>query len=250
MHALPQHWKENIKQFARNLINLHIQDHHLIKCTTIQNLEKLNSRELETKIRIFQYKLLNDVPYLNKKLFHFGIISQSKCSFCELYDEFPQHIFYENLWNQFQLYLSEKVALLVLNPQGAICVFTDVLVNHLLLIFKYNIYNSRVNNTLSFENLKCVISQIKHIEETMSENDLNKIISNNWKLIDHLFQSSLILIIIIVIIIIVIIIIYSCYYYYYYYFYNKSYLEKEKATEWEGGFTNSMYMFTCMLSLY
>ena len=46
---------------------------------------------LETKIRIFQYKLLNNVLYLNKKLFQFGIISQSKCSFCELYDETPPY---------------------------------------------------------------------------------------------------------------------------------------------------------------
>ena len=91
------------------------------------------------------------------------------------------------------MYLSEKVALPVLNPQSAIFGFTDVygrnyfLVNHLLLIFKYNVYNSRVNNTLSFQNLKFVISQIKYIEETISENDLNKEreISNKWKLIDH-----------------------------------------------------------------
>ena len=71
----------------------------------------------ERKICIFQYKLLNNVLYLNKKLFQFGIISQSKCSFCELYDERSQHIFYEcstyaqNLWNQLPLYFSEKVAL-------------------------------------------------------------------------------------------------------------------------------------------
>ena len=140
---------------------------------------------LETKIRIFQYKLLNNVLYLNKKLFQFGIISQCKCSFCELYDETPHHIFYEctyaqNLWNQFRLYLSKKVALPVSNPQSAIFGFTFfldhnyLLVNHLLLIFKYNIYNSRVNNTLSFQRLKCVISQIKYIEETISNNDLNK----------------------------------------------------------------------------
>ena len=191
IHALPQHWKEIIKQFAGNLNNLYIQDHHLIKCNTIYNLEKLNSKELyhmqlllkydkatcqiyheknfddydfnwkliyriphfatlEAKIRIFQYKLLNNVLYLNKKLFQFGIISQSKCSFCDLYDETLHHIFYEctyeqNLWNQLRLYISEKVALPVLNPQSAIFGFTDVLdqnyllVNHLLLIFKYNI---------------------------------------------------------------------------------------------------------------
>ena len=46
IHALPQHWKGTIKQFARNLHNLYIQDHHLIKCNTIYNLEKHNSKEL------------------------------------------------------------------------------------------------------------------------------------------------------------------------------------------------------------
>ena len=46
IHAFPQHWKETIKQCARNLNNLYIQDHHLIKCNTIYNSEKLNSKEL------------------------------------------------------------------------------------------------------------------------------------------------------------------------------------------------------------
>ena len=123
IHALPQHWKETIKHFPRNLNNLYTQDHHLIKCNTICNLEKLNSKELyhmqlllkydkptcqsyheknfddydfnwkliyripriatlETKIHIFQYKLLNNVLYLNKKLFHFEIISPYIKSFC------------------------------------------------------------------------------------------------------------------------------------------------------------------------
>ena len=82
----------------------------------------------------------------------------------------------KNLWKQLQLYLSEVVALSVLNPQSAILGFTNVLhgnyllVNHLLLIIKYNIYN--------FRNLKFVISQIKYIEETMSKNDLDKIKRN------------------------------------------------------------------------
>ena len=140
---------------------------------------------LETKIHIFQYKLLSNVLYLNKKLFQFGIISQSNRSFCELCDETLHHIFYEctyaqNLWNQLRLYLSGKVVLRILNSQRNIFVFTDVLdhnfllVNHLLLIFKYNIYNSRVNNTLSFQSLKCVISHIKYVEETISNNDLNE----------------------------------------------------------------------------
>ena len=46
IHDLLQHWKETINQFAGNLNNFYIQDHHLIKCNTIYNLEKLNSKEL------------------------------------------------------------------------------------------------------------------------------------------------------------------------------------------------------------
>ena len=156
----------------------------------------------DVKIRIFQYKLLNNVLYLNKRLSHFGIISQPKCSICELYDETPQHLFYECIytqhsWNHLQLHISGKIASPALTPKGAIFGLTDVLdlnyiiVNHLLLIFKYNVYNSRVNNTPSFQGLKCAISQIKYIEQAIRKNDLNKKIkiSNKWKLIHNLFQS-------------------------------------------------------------
>ena len=135
-HALPKLQKDNIKNFSGNLNNFSIQDHHLIKCHRIVNLEKLNSRELcksqlslnyekpicqayhekkfgnynfdwkisqgipriatyNTKILIFQYKLLNNVSYLNQKLYQFGFVCCSKCSFCDIHDETPLHIFPE-----------------------------------------------------------------------------------------------------------------------------------------------------------
>ena len=67
------------------------------------------------------------------------------------------------------LYLSEKAALPVLTPQSVNFGFTDVIhqiyhsVNHLVLILKYNVYNSKVNNTFSFQSLKFSISQLKYI---------------------------------------------------------------------------------------
>ena len=147
-------------------------DYHEKKFDEYDSNWKLTSRiprivTYETKIRIFHYKLLNNRLYLNKKPFHFGIIFQSKCSFCELHDETTQHLFYEcayaqNLMNQLRLYLSEKVALSVLTTQSAIFGLTDaldqnyLLVNHLLPIFKCNVYNLRFNNTLSFPRVKCV----------------------------------------------------------------------------------------------
>ena len=61
-----------------------------------------------------------------------------------------------------------------------------LLFNYLLLIFKYNIYNSRVNNNLHFQSLKCVIPGIQCIEEAMNNDHINKnMIINN----DYLFSA-------------------------------------------------------------
>ena len=46
-------------------------------------------------MRSFQYKILNNVLFLNKKLHTFGIKPSPLCSFCNLYDETPYHIFFE-----------------------------------------------------------------------------------------------------------------------------------------------------------
>ena len=83
----------------------------------------------------------------------------------------------------------------MLTPQSAIFGFVNVqdqkypLFNHLLLIFKYDIYHSRVNNNLNFQNLKCVTYGIKCIEKEIINDDINKKrkISNKWKLIDKPF---------------------------------------------------------------
>ena len=48
-----------------------------------------------TYMRSFQYKILNNVLFLNKTLHTFGIKPPPLCSFCKLYDETPHHMFYE-----------------------------------------------------------------------------------------------------------------------------------------------------------
>ena len=72
IHALPQHWKETIKQFARNLNNLYIQDHHLIKCNTIYNLEKLNSKELYHMQLLLKYDKPTCQSYHEKNFDDYG----------------------------------------------------------------------------------------------------------------------------------------------------------------------------------
>ena len=67
--------------------------HDDIDWTAIYVLPRLVAHD--TYIRSFQYKILNIILYLNKKLHIFGIKSSPLFSFCNLYDETPYHIFYE-----------------------------------------------------------------------------------------------------------------------------------------------------------
>ena len=90
-------------------------------------------------------------------LFKFGIVSQSLYSFCNSEEEAPFHIFHihtQNIWNHLQTYISQNLVSCLtfhsqiipcLTPQGTMFVFIDthlenrVIVNHLLLIFKFNV---------------------------------------------------------------------------------------------------------------
>jgi hypothetical protein len=47
------------------------------------------------KERVFQYKVLNNVLYLNKKLFLFGLSETSNCPFCNAENEDTSHLFYD-----------------------------------------------------------------------------------------------------------------------------------------------------------
>ena len=68
-----------------------------------------------------------------------------------------------------------------------------LLFNHLLLTCKCNIYNSRVNNNINLQSLKCVTSGVKYIEKAINNDDTHKKrkISNIWKLIDSFFKPKM-----------------------------------------------------------
>ena len=130
-------------------------------------------------------KLLNNNLFLNKMLFKFRIVSRSLWSFCNSEEETPSHIFHDcthtqNLWNQLQTYISQNLVISCLTPQSAMFGFIDtrqgncVIINHLLLIFKFSVYKSRDLKTLNFLRLKSDIIKIRHIEENLYRNDIQK----------------------------------------------------------------------------
>ena len=100
----------------------------------------------------FQYKIQNNILYLNKKLSMFRKLTSPLCPFYEL-SETMLHQFYEcniiqKLWNDLALFFQNDFTLFDLTSQAAFLGFLNIISklllfqNHLLLIFQIYIYSS------------------------------------------------------------------------------------------------------------
>ena len=99
-------------------------------------------------LRCFNYKIINNVLYLNKKLFQFGKTQSPLCSFCHTEAETALHVFdkceaTKILWNKLLLFFETEIDFPDLTPQVALFGFINesdnnlnLLQNHILLIFK------------------------------------------------------------------------------------------------------------------
>ena len=126
-----------------------------------------------TYVRCFQYKVLNNVLFLNKKLFLFKKLNSPLCSFCKEEDETVFHLYFccsnvRNLWNQLKSYLAEDLTLPRQTLQTAVFGFSEkdntenvIPCNHLLLIFKLYVYCSREKGLLNVMSLVNQILKIK-----------------------------------------------------------------------------------------
>ena len=138
----------------------------------------------DSRLQVFQYKLLNNVLYLNKMLFRFGKIDSPLCSFCKMIEETPLHLFYnciktKLLWDQLKDFTSTETSFPSLTPQSAILGHMNLsddylLINHIILIYKGYIYNSRNRGYLNIEHLKAIIDKDKRIEEGNRKHELKK----------------------------------------------------------------------------
>ena len=92
----------------------------------------------DSRIRIFQHKILHNVLYLNKKLFEFNKINSPECSFCKWEEETTIHLFHS--CRKLTSYLNRNLNLPYLTSQSVISGFLDIsnkdyfTVNHLLLL--------------------------------------------------------------------------------------------------------------------
>ena len=133
-----------------------------------------------TYMRSFQYKLLNNVLFLNKRLHIFGIKWSPLCSFCNLRDKTLyecDHI--KSLWSDLVQYFQNSLVLPTLTPQTSIFGFLDfkknkLLINHILLIFKLYVYRSRGKQFIHINNLIAEIKSAKAIEKVIATSNSKK----------------------------------------------------------------------------
>ena len=128
-----------------------------------------------TSLRAFQYKALNNVLYLNFKLFQFKVSATSLCSYCNQHDETVQHLLTKcnnviSLWTEIKFYFANDVKLIEFCPQIAILGYTNtddrclITQNLILLIFKFYVYKSRGSGNLSFSAFSQKLVKIKNLE--------------------------------------------------------------------------------------
>ena len=114
-------------------------------------------------LHCFSYKIINNVLCLKKKLFYFRKAQSPLCSFCHTNAETTFHVFHKCsvakvFWNQllFFFFFETDFEFPDLTPQTALFGFIiesdnnlNILQNHILLIFKLYIYQSRERGVLN-----------------------------------------------------------------------------------------------------
>ena len=154
----------------------------------------IHNTTLDTKARMFQYKVLHNILYANKMLFKFEKVTSPQCFFCKLHDETIMYLFYDciivkELWNQLKSVLSKNLIFSICTPQSAIFGFWDLdtnehlILNQLLLIFKMYISNARTTGYLSISYLLIYIIGIKDTAKKLCENNAKrrKKFDKKWK---------------------------------------------------------------------
>ena len=134
--------------------------------------------------RYFQYKVLNNVLYLNEKLFSFGISGTSQCTFCNQNKETMEYHFSycfvgKVLSSSLNTFFEKHLSLFGLTPQAAFFPFTEkhlddsTLQNHLLLVFQINLRKSSSSGFVCLKSLHLEIKKIIFLEKKIAEQNAN-----------------------------------------------------------------------------
>ena len=111
---------------------------------------------LETFVQCFQFKILNDVLFLNTRLAKIGRIQSDLCTFCQTSRETLEHFFYRcsstEFWTKFEnLWLTvtrEQIKLEYINIILGILDQRSNLLNYFIILGKIYLWNCRKNKQI------------------------------------------------------------------------------------------------------
>ena len=156
---------------------------------------------IESYTRSFQYKILNNALFLNRRLFKFGVIKSPACSFCEQVDKSQRHFFRQcsvtvELWKKLQRWLTPSLALPDLTLENALLGYMPIisdngttakLVNDTLLIFKRSLYEMHSKKVVP--SIFYIINKIKQIRDIKyqiaKKSDKLTLHFNKWDLLSQ-----------------------------------------------------------------
>ena len=150
---------------------------------------------IETKTRVFQYKILNNILYLNKQLYKMRLKESPLCSFCSEEEETFTHLFLvctfsSKLWRDIQRTLRSKLTLLDLSERTIKLGFIDgeslsITENHTLLLYKRYIYISRIHGkSINLIGFKLFLKDVIRIEEKIAHNkDILMLHYQKWEVV-------------------------------------------------------------------
>ena len=132
-----------------------------------------------TKIRNFQYRLLQRSITTNKDLCRWKIIESEMCTFCKSEIETVLHLFYycdnaQRLWQRFAIFCKSEWNVQV-KVDAAVVISNHFhkpirhIINGVGLILKHYIYVKRcLNQQCHFDNFLIYLARIKNIEKYIS----------------------------------------------------------------------------------
>ena len=145
-----------------------------------QDLYDSSKVTIDITLRTFQFKILNNILYLNKKISKFDLNVSPFCSLCNQHPEDILHLFCncaktQDLWNSFANALSENLDLPQLNPtivflgESNIQVNDNVLLSHILLFFKKFICDKKNHpSRIHFLSFMNYVKEVEKIEQKIA----------------------------------------------------------------------------------
>ena len=139
----------------------------------------------DSRIRIFQYKILHNALYLillffiNSNIIYSNSTSSPVCSFYKCEEETTIHLFHicknASILDAVTSHVNRHLNLLHRTPQSVIFGFFNIsnkiylIGNHLLILFKSYIYNARNQKHLIFEAIMKNIKNVDDIEKNLAD---------------------------------------------------------------------------------